>query len=74
MHITTAIEKLESLTLSQVKHLLQQCEQEIVQYKYCISNYPPDRMEKYGKPFIEGLEARRDKVKSRLECLLQLES
>lgn len=28
---------------------------QVQRYEYAIRNYPPDRMEKHGKPFLDGL-------------------
>lgn len=35
--------------------LLQGLKVERTNYLRAIENYPPDRMEKYGKPFLDGL-------------------
>lgn len=67
MHTLTALKKLDILTIAEVKHLLQQCDNDIERYKSAISNYPPDRMEQHGMPYLKQLETNRDKVKLRLE-------
>ena len=36
--------------------LLQGLREELVNYLRAVENYPPDRMEKYGTPFIKMLE------------------
>jgi hypothetical protein len=36
--------------------LLQGLRQERINYLRVIENYPPERMEKYGKPFLEKLD------------------
>ncbi len=47
-------------TPGKVEHLLQLKEDEIVRHKKAIENYPPERLEKYGKPFLLKLEKERD--------------
>ena len=36
--------------------LLQGLKAQRVNYCRAIENYPPERMEKYGKPFLDGLD------------------
>ncbi len=47
--------KLAGKTLAQLEHLLQLAKDQKRRYDITTKNYPPDRMEKYGKPFYERL-------------------
>ena len=50
--------KLEKMTPSQVDHAIQQFKDEIRRYTVSIENYPPERMDKAGKPFLKHLKDR----------------
>ena len=39
-----------------LEHRIQLKKDEIRRYELSIANYPPDRMEKYGKPFLQRLQ------------------
>ena len=52
----TALEKIKTLTMAELDHRIQLMDYEIEYYKLCIQNYPPERMEKYGKPYLKKLE------------------
>lgn len=55
----TNIEKQPDFKL---KHMLQLVEIEITNYEKNIANYPPDRLERFGKPFLKILHQRRDAI------------
>ncbi len=38
-----------------LEHQIQLKKDEIIRYEKAIVNYPPDRMEKYGEPFLQRL-------------------
>ncbi len=38
------------------EHRIQLKKDEIERYKVTIKNYPPDRLEKFGKPFLKRLQ------------------
>lgn len=60
MNIDTGLRKTQELSIAQLKHMIQLCDEEIVAYEMCIVNYPLDRMEKHGKPYLRHLEARKE--------------
>lgn len=45
-----------------LKHLLQLIEIEITNYEKSLVNYPSDRLERFGKPFLKILNERRDAI------------
>jgi hypothetical protein len=59
MTINQALDKAETLTQSQLAHMEQLCQVEIDNYLICIENYPPERMERYGKPCLARLIERK---------------
>lgn len=66
MDIDTALKKIDELTIDQLLHTMQLCEYNIEDYCYGIRNYSPEKMEKYGKPFLDKLIERRDKFANKL--------
>jgi hypothetical protein len=42
-------------TKDNIEHRIQLKKNEIEKYNEVIKNYPPDRMEKYGKPYLQQL-------------------
>ena len=61
--------RLDGLSAGKLEHLLQLAQIEIDNYRRAIQNYPPDRMEKYGKPFLERLAATKNEIAGRLESV-----
>lgn len=55
MNLHTAWEAREKLNEKMTRLLLQGLQTERTNYERAIVNYPPDRMEKYGKPFLAML-------------------
>ncbi len=53
-----AYQRRESLSDSELERLLAALTDQVKQYRYAIRNYPPDRMERYGQPFLDDLEER----------------
>lgn len=43
-------------------HMLQLVEIEITNYEKHLVNYPPDRLERFGKPFLKILQQRREAI------------
>lgn len=66
MNVHTALEKIDELTIQQLSQMVQLCNYEIENYSYGIRNYSPEKMEKYGKPFLDKLIERRDKFANKL--------
>lgn len=58
MWIWNAYKKRNSLTDRDLDRLEAAIRDEIERYVYSIRHYPPDRMETYGKPFLQSLERR----------------
>ena len=52
----TALQKIDELSKCELMHCIQQMDIEINYYHQCIKNYPPERLEKYGIPYLEKLE------------------
>lgn len=48
--------KVEKLPKAKIEHMIQLLDIEIVNYKNHIKNYPPERMEKFGIPFLNTME------------------
>jgi hypothetical protein len=42
-------------TKENLEHRIQLKKDEITKYEHVIQNYPPDRMEKYGEPYLQKL-------------------
>lgn len=55
----TNIEKQPDFKLA---HMLQLVEIEIANYEKHLVNYPPDRLERFGKPFLKILQSRKDAI------------
>lgn len=66
MTINQALDKIDTLTQSQLVHMEQLCQVEIDNYLICIENYPPERMEKYGKPYLALLQERKKAFTGRI--------
>lgn len=56
MNLHKAWEGREQLNEKMSRLLLQGLQTERINYLRVIENYPPDRMEKYGKPMLDVLE------------------
>lgn len=57
----------ETFPIGKLEHLRQLAEIQVTNYKRVIQNYPPDRMERCGKPFLNKLEAEVEKIKTLLK-------
>ncbi len=64
MHVTTAYHRREELTDKELQWLHTALQEEAESYRFGIRNYPPDRMEKYGVPYLAKLEAKVAAVES----------
>jgi hypothetical protein len=62
MFIENAYLRRESLSDAELERLLAALRDETERYRDAIRNYPPDRMERHGKPFLARLEVRVDEV------------
>ena len=58
MFIEAAYARREQLDDVTLERLLQALRDEAERYRATIENYPPDRMEKYGKPYLDSREVR----------------
>lgn len=68
-----ALDRLDTLSLAKVEQLLRAAEDQITAYERAIKNYPPARLEKYGKPYMNGLVNDRNRIKGRLDYLRSTE-
>ena len=58
MYIDKAYSQRDHLSDRDLERLLGALRVEVERYRYTIRNYPSDRMEKHGKPFLAKLEER----------------
>ncbi len=58
MHWTTAFDRRESLSDNELDGLLYALKDQVDRYKAAIRGYTPEKMERYGTPYLEKLEAR----------------
>jgi hypothetical protein len=58
MFIENAYEQRASLTDRDLERLLSALKDEADRYRYTIRNYPQDRLEKHGRPFLVAIEAK----------------
>ena len=63
MHTTTAYERRESLSNNELERLVMALQDEVDRYLIAIRGYDAEKMAKYGKPYLEKLEARVTAVK-----------
>lgn len=54
--------KVETLPISKLEHMRQLICVEIENYEKIIKNYPKERMERFGKPFLSQLQQRKETV------------
>jgi hypothetical protein len=47
----------EGKSLAQLEHMLQLANDEVTRYKRTISNYPAERLEKFGIPHLNKLQS-----------------
>jgi len=66
MNLAKAQLRVKTLTVPELRHFMQMAQGEIDNYAVCIENYPPDRLEKYAKPFMAKLIVQRDVFKDEL--------
>jgi hypothetical protein len=59
MTIYKALKKIDTLTKPELKHCIQRLDAEIEGYYRCIENYPPDKLKKYGLPYLKRLMDRK---------------
>ena len=62
MFIENAYAKRASLSDRDLGRLADASKDRIERYRDSIENYPPDRMEKHGTPFLQRLQQRLDEV------------
>jgi len=58
MFIENSYERRADLSDRDLERLLSALKDEVERYRYTIRNYPPDRLEKYGQPYLRELEAK----------------
>jgi hypothetical protein len=66
-HSGNLAKKLSKLSTTQIEHLIQLKLNEIENYKRAIKNDPPERMVKYGLPFLERLNGELQTLKDHLK-------
>lgn len=66
MKIQKALERIAQLDEKELRHFVQLCDTELQSYRSCITNYPPDRLEKYGLPMMRRLQDNRDRFAAEL--------
>ena len=62
MFVLNAYDRRDSLSDSDLERLLAALKDEVARYRYAIRNYPPDRIERHGKPFLATLQERVEEV------------
>ncbi|APZ97078.1 hypothetical protein BWQ93_00140 [Sphingopyxis sp. QXT-31] len=62
MFIEKAYAKRASLSDRDLGRLADALREQIDRYKIAIQNYPPERMESHGTPFLKHLQGRLDEV------------
>jgi hypothetical protein len=67
MYIETAYARREALSDVDIERLHAALVDETERYRFSIRNYPADRMEKHGAPFLAKLEARVAEVEQLLK-------
>jgi len=67
MFVRNAYDRRETLSDAELDRLLAALRDEVDRYRYAIRNYPPDRMERYGEPFLARLEERVSQVAGLIE-------
>ena len=58
MHAETAYQRRETLSDTELERLRVALANEVARFRDVIRNYPPDRMERYGQPYLARLEER----------------
>lgn len=58
MFLLKAYARAETLDDVELERLLQALRDEVERYRYAIRNYPPERMERHGKPYLSELQER----------------
>jgi hypothetical protein len=66
MNIRTALEKIDSLSIEELRHMSQLCEIEIINCERFIKNYNERMMERYGLPHLNRLKMRKSAFDNRI--------
>jgi hypothetical protein len=66
--------ELEGKSIAQLEHLLQQANDSLRRAERSVKNYPPLRMERYGKPYLEGIRQTINIIAIRLEAQCNISS
>ncbi|MCW0198375.1 hypothetical protein [Sphingopyxis sp.] len=64
MFIEKAYAKRDSLSDRDLGRLADALRDQVDRYAIAIENYPPERMERHGTPFLQHLQGRLDEVNS----------
>jgi len=67
MNLTTALDRIDELSVSDLKHCIQLMDVTISSYEKAITNYPLDRMNNYGIPFLKRLKEQRKELTDKLK-------
>lgn len=62
MFIQNAYTQRDGLSDAELERLLAALKDEVDRYRYAIRNYPAERLERHGKPFLATLQERVDEV------------
>lgn len=63
MFIQDAYARRDDLSDVELERLSAALKDEVARYQFAIRNYPPDRMERYGKPHLATLQERGEAVR-----------
>lgn len=66
MNIRTALKKIDSLSIEELRHMSQLCEIEIINCERYIKNYNERMMERYGLPHLNRLKMRKQEFDKRI--------
>jgi hypothetical protein len=62
VHIETAYRRRESLSANELERLISALSDEVSRYRIAIQGYTSEKMERYGQPYLAGLEAKASEV------------
>ncbi len=66
MTILTALKKIDTLSISELKHCIQIMDEKLKNYEIAIHNYSSYKMERYGIPYRQHLMEQRQQFINKL--------
>jgi hypothetical protein len=69
MDLYKAFLKVDKLSPAELRHCIQLMQISIDNYHNHIKNYPPGRLERFGKPYLKTLQDRKQRFEDRLKTL-----